>query len=127
MARSTAFSTGSTIFGRRSIRQGKEHNAAWEQHAPAVLDESQTERCRKMALAPAGRAEEQDIGTLIEPAIAGGERHDLRLADHGHGVEVEGVERLARWQSRAGKMPFDAAPIAIGHQIESRIPWKGGS
>ena len=33
-----------------------------EQHAPAVLHESQPERCRKMALASAGRAKEQDIG-----------------------------------------------------------------
>ena len=41
---------------------------AHEQHAPAVLNESQTERRRKMALAPAGRAKEQDIGTLIKPS-----------------------------------------------------------
>ena len=70
-----------------------------------------------MALATAGRAKEQDIGTLIEPAVADGERHDLRLADHGHGVEVEGVEGLAGRQSRAGKMPLDAAPTAIGHLV----------
>ena len=94
-----------------------EVGGAYEQHAPAVLNESQTERCRKMALAPAGRAKEQDIGTLIKPAVAGGERHDLRLADHGHGVEIEGVERLARWQSRAGEMPLDTAPIAIGYLV----------
>ena len=47
------------------------------------------------------------IGTLIKPAVAGGERHDLRLADHGHSVDVEGVERLARRQSRADKMRLD--------------------
>ena len=65
-----------------------------------------------MALAPAGRAKEQDIGTLIKPAVAGVERHALRLADHGHGVEVEGVEGLARRQSRAGEMPLDTATAA---------------
>jgi hypothetical protein len=46
------------------------------------------------------------IGALFEPAVAGGERHQLRLADHRHGVEVEAVEILptgsrasARWRS----------------------------
>jgi hypothetical protein len=80
-----------------------------------------------MALAPAGRAKEQDIGTLIKPAGAGGERHDLRLADHGHGVEVEGVEGLARRQTRAGKMPFDAAPAAIGHLVFGECRQEAGS
>jgi len=42
---------------------------------PAVLYESQTERRGKLALAPAGRAKEQDIGTPIRPPGAGGERH----------------------------------------------------
>jgi hypothetical protein len=70
-----------------------------------------------MALAPAGRAKEQDIRTLIKPAVVGGERHDPRLADYGDSVEVKGVERLARWQSRAGKMPRDAATAAVGHLV----------
>jgi hypothetical protein len=43
-----------------------------------------------MALAGAGRAEQQEIGALFEPAIACGERHHLRLADHGHDLEVDG-------------------------------------
>jgi hypothetical protein len=30
-----------------------------------------------MALAAAGRAEQQQIGGLVEPGVAGGERHDL--------------------------------------------------
>jgi len=80
---------------------------AHEQHALTALNESQTGCCRKMALAPAGRAKEQDIGTLIKPAVSEGERHDLRLVDYRHGVEVKGVERLARRQSRAGEMPLD--------------------
>ena len=80
-----------------------------------------------MALAAAGRAKEQDIGTLIKPAVAGGERHDLRLADHGHGVEVEGVEGLARWQTRAGKMPLDTAATAIGHLVFGECSQEAGS
>jgi hypothetical protein len=89
--------------------------------------ESQTERRRKMALAPAGRAKEQDIGPLIKPAVAGGERHDLRLADHGHGIEVEGVERLSRRQSRAGKMPLDTAATAVGDLVFSECRQEAGS
>ena len=80
-----------------------------------------------MALTPAGGAKEQDIGTLIKPAVAGGERHDLRLADHGHDVEVESVERLARWQSRAGKMPLDAAPAAVGDLVFGECSQEAGS
>ena len=80
-------------------------------------NERQTERCRKMALAAAGRAKEQDIGTLDRASVAGGERHDLRLGDHGHGVEVEGGERLAGRQSRLGEMPLDAAAAAVGHLV----------
>jgi hypothetical protein len=38
----------------RHLQPLDEVSGAHEQHAPAVLDESQTERRRKMALAPAG-------------------------------------------------------------------------
>src|SRR5260370_28827226 len=43
---------------------------AHEQHAPSVLDEREPDGCREMALASAGRAEQQEIGALLEPAIA---------------------------------------------------------
>ena len=110
----------------RHLQPLDEVGGAHEQHAPAVLDERQTERRRKMALAAAGRAKEQDIGALIKPAVAGGERHDLRFADHGHGVEVEGVEGLARRQSRAGKMPLDAAPAAVGYLVFGECSQEAG-
>ncbi len=71
-------------FPARHLQPLDEVCGADEQHTPAVLYESQTERRSKVTLARAGRAKEQDIGTLIKPAVAGGERHDLRLADHGH-------------------------------------------
>ena len=104
-------------FAARDLQPLDEIAGAHEQHAPAVLDESEPEGCRKMALAAAGRAEQQDIGALFEPAVAGGERHHLRLADHRHGLEVEGGERLAGGQSRLGKMPLDAAAAAVGHLV----------
>ena len=51
---------------------------------------------------------------MFDPAIAGGERHDLGLADHGHGGEVKGIEHLANRQAGLGEMAFDAPPPAIG-------------
>src|SRR5262245_59978076 len=79
-----------------------------------------------MRLASAGRAKEHDIGTLIEPAVAGGKRHDLRLADHGHGVEVEGVEGFARRQLGAREMPLDTAATAIGDLVFGECREKAG-
>ena len=63
---------------------------------------------------------------MIEPAVASGKRHDLRLADHGHGVEVEGVERFARRQLGAGEMPLDAAATTVGHLVFGECRQKAG-
>ncbi len=68
-----------------------------------------------MALAGAGRPEQDQIGTHAQPGIAGGERHDLGLADHWDGLEVEGVDGLAGRQPGFGEMAFDAAASALGH------------
>ena len=54
----------------RDLQALDEIAGAHEQHAPSVLDESESDGCRKMALASAGRAEQQEIGALVEPAIA---------------------------------------------------------
>src|ERR1700716_3298138 len=77
----------------RDLQALDEIAGAHEQHAPSVLDEREPDGCRQMALASAGWAEQQEIGTLFEPAIACGERHHLRFADHRHDLEVEAVER----------------------------------
>ena len=68
-------------------------------------------------LAGAGRAEHEEVGALLEPAVAGGERHDLGLGDHRHGVEVEAVEGLAGRQPRLGQMALDAAAGAFGELV----------
>src|SRR5262249_61705518 len=73
--------------------------------------------CRKMALASAGRSEQQEIGALFEPALACGERHHLRLADHRHHLEVEAVERFAHGQPCFGKVTLDAPATAIGDLV----------
>jgi hypothetical protein len=98
----------------RDLQALDEIAGAHEQYAPSALDEREPDGCRKMALASAGRAEQQEIGALFEPAIACGERHHLRLADHRHHLEVEAVEGFAHRQSCCGKVTLDAAATAIG-------------
>ena len=68
-------------------------------------------------LAAAGRAEHEEVVALLEPAVAGDERHDLGLGDHRHGVEVEAVEGLAGRQARLGEMALDAAAGALGELV----------
>jgi hypothetical protein len=94
-----------------------EVGCAGEEHAPAVLDKSEADGGRQMALAAAGRAEEEQIGALLEPGVAGGNRHDLGPGDHRHGLELEGVEGLARQEVGFGEMALDAAAIALGEFV----------
>jgi hypothetical protein len=94
-----------------------EIGGAGEHHAPSILDQGKPERSRQMALAAAGRPEEQDVGTLLQPSIAGRQRHHLSFRDHWHGLEVERGERLAGGQTRLSEMPFDAAAATVGHLV----------
>ena len=65
----------------------------------------------------AWRTKDQAVGALVEPAVAGGQRRDLGLGDHRHGVEVEGGEALAREQLGLPEMAFDAPSIALGEFV----------
>jgi hypothetical protein len=67
-----------------------------------------------VTLAAAGRPEQEDVGPGLEPHVAGGEGHHLRLGEDRHAVEVEGGERLARRQPGLGHVPLDAAALAVG-------------
>lgn len=101
-------------FTTRHLEFLNEFRRAHEQYPPAVLDQREADCGGEMALAATRRAEQQDVRSLGEPAIAGGDRHDLCLGDHRHGVEVKAAERLSRWQPRLGEMALDAAAIALG-------------
>jgi hypothetical protein len=70
-----------------------------------------------VALPRAGRAEQQQIGTVIEPAVAGDEGHHLRLGDDRDRLEVEAVEGLADRQVGFGEMALDAPAAALGHLL----------
>src|SRR5881227_3890125 len=52
----------------RDLQALDEIAGSHEQHAPSVLDECEADGGRKMALASAGRTEQQEIGALLEPA-----------------------------------------------------------
>ena len=73
-----------------------EVGGAGEQHPVSVLDEGEPYGGREMALAAARRAEQQQVGAFLQPAVAGGDGQDLGLGGHRHGVELEGVECLSR-------------------------------
>src|SRR4029077_1120077 len=96
-------------FAAGDLKLLDEGGCAGEEHAPAVLIESETDGGRQMALAAAGRTEEEQIGALLEPGVAGGNRHDLGPGDHRHGLELEGVEGLARQEAGFGETALDAA------------------
>jgi len=104
-------------FAARDLQALDEVGGAHEQRAPSVLDERKPDGCGKMALASAGRAKEQEIGAPLNPAIASGERHHLRPADHWHCLEVEVGECFADGQSCFGQVAFDAATTAIGDLV----------
>ena len=70
-----------------------------------------------MALAGAGRAKHETVGALVEPAVTGGERHDLGLCEHRHGLEVEGGKALARQQPGLPEMAFDTPSVAFGELV----------
>jgi heme-degrading monooxygenase HmoA len=58
-----------------------------------------------MTLAGAWRAEQQEIGAVVEPAVACGKRHHLGLADHRFRV-AKGSERAFEkvWLSRDSQL-----------------------
>ena len=71
----------------------------------------------RVTLAAAGRAEHQQVGTLIQPAIAGGDSHDLRLRYHRQRLELECLESFSGQEAGFGEMAFDTAAIAFGQFV----------
>lgn len=74
----------------------------------------------KWDFAAAGRAEDKQVVALLQPGVAGDQRHDLGFGHHGHGVEVEGVEGLAGRQAGLGEVALDAAAGALGDLVFSQ-------
>ncbi len=104
-------------FAARDLQLLDEIGGAGEEDAPAILDEGEADGRGEMALAAAGRPEQEQVGAFVEPGVAGGDGHDLGLGDHRHGLEVEAVEGLAGQQAGFGEVPLDAAAITLGQFV----------
>jgi hypothetical protein len=70
-----------------------------------------------MTFAGAERTEQQNIGTPVEPEIAGGQRHHLRFGEHRHRLELKGGERFAGGQPGVGRMALDPPAATIGDLV----------
>ena len=66
-----------------------------------------------MRFATAGSADEQQIGALVDPAVAGADRQDTRLGEHRHEIEVEAVQRLAGQELRLREVTREATAVAF--------------
>jgi hypothetical protein len=64
--------------------------------------------------ASAGGPNNSRLAPLFDQASPAARGHDLGLADHGDGLEVESVDGLARWHPGFSEMAFDAAATAFG-------------
>jgi len=94
-----------------------EIGGAAEEHAPAVLYETEADGGRQMTFAATRGTEDEQVVTLLEPAVAGDERHDLGLRERRDGIEVEAVKGLAGKQARFGEVALDAAAAAFGDLV----------
>src|SRR3546814_17209266 len=80
-----------------------------------------------MRFSSAGRAEQDQVCAIFEPAVSGTDRHHLRLRYHRNRVEIERIERFSRKQFRLRQIPLPAASTAFGDLIlgdspEQRLP-----
>jgi hypothetical protein len=80
-----------------------------------------------MRLAGAAGAEDQEIAALLDPGVALGQCHHVRLADGGDGSEVEGGEGLAVGQAGFGHMAGDAPGGALGQFVVANRGEKAGA
>ena len=101
----------------RDLQPLHEVGRAGEEHAPAVLDEGEADGGREMALSAAGRPEQQQLAPFSSQASPAASAMIWALREHRHGLEVEGVEGLARRQARFGEVAFDAAAAAFGELV----------
>ena len=76
-------------FATRDLEFLHQVGGARVEDAEAVFDERQADRRPQVTFPGPGRADQDQVGALVEPAIPGDQRVDMGLGDHGHDVEVE--------------------------------------
>ena len=84
------------------------------QHPAPGVDQGVADPATHMALAHTRRAEDQDRGALVEPGIAAGQRHDVRLRQHRHLGEVEAGECFGHVELGLGTVTLDAPLGPLG-------------
>ena len=77
-----------------------------------------------MGFADPRRAEDQDVGPLLEPGVAAGKRHDVGLGKHRHLGEREAGERLGEVELGLVPMALDAPLVALGEFVLGKAPRK---
>ena len=91
---------------------------AGEQDAPALFHQRQADGGGQMGFAAARSADQEQVGALVDPAVAGADRQaHVGLGDHRHGVEVEAVEGLAGQQLGLGEMAREAPAVPFGDLV----------
>jgi len=85
--------------------------------AVAGVDQRMADAATDVALASAGRTEDQNRGAAVEPGVATGQGHDVGLGEHGHLGELEAGERLGRIELRLDAVPFDAPLGSLSHLV----------
>src|SRR3546814_1004209 len=69
-------------------------------------------------LAGPALAEQQQVAAVLDPVVTGGEGQEVRFADAGGGVEIDGGEGLACGQAGLVAMALDAPGGWISHRSE---------
>src|SRR3546814_5919494 len=88
-----------------------------EQDAPPRVDEGMANGGNCVRLAGPALAEQQQVAAVLDPVVTGGEGQEVRFADAGGGVEIEGGEGLACGQAGLVAMALDA-PRSEEHTSE---------
>ena len=88
-----------------------------EQDPVSVLDQFDADGGREMGFSGAGRAETEQVHSLLEPSVSGCEGEDPGFGEGWHGGELEPVEALAGRQASLAEMALLAPPVALGEFV----------
>jgi hypothetical protein len=93
-----------------------------------ILDEAEANGGGEMRFSTAGRTEQDQVGTGLQPAVCGDEGHDPGFGNGRHRVEVEAGQGLARRQACFGEVTFDPPLPAFSDLMfcEGREQPRGG-
>ena len=94
-------------FAARDLQFLDQIGGAGEENAPAILDQAKADGGSQMCFAPAGRAEQDQVGAGLQPGVSGDKRHDTGFGNGWNGVEVEAGQGLARRQACFGEVTLD--------------------